>query len=254
MTNLSVVIPAYNAGPYLREAVESLLAEAADGLEVVVVDDGSTDDSLKSIEEFPVKIIRQANGGEARARNAGIRAARGRYITFLDADDLIAAGGILARAAYLDAHPSDIAVGGLPSTLIDQNGRTIADVFQRMSQKYAPPFRLTDAFYRSNRFFPVSCSLYLYRREVFDAIGGYDETLRYAPDCDFHFRFLRTMEIPVLGVRTFDRRIHADNLSIRRLAPSELVFKEDLLAVIRGINRKHGFDPKEIVPWEAEYL
>jgi glycosyltransferase involved in cell wall biosynthesis len=252
--NVTVVVPAYNAGAFLRPAVASLLAEPPKGLEVVVVDDGSTDGSIESIADLPVRLVRQANSGVASARNAGVRAARGRYLTFLDADDLTSPGALRLRADFLDANPGESVVGGFPSTLIDPAGALIADVFPRMSKKFELPFRLNEGYYRSNGFFPVSFSLYLYRREVFDRIGGYDETLRYAEDCDFHFRLLRTTEIPILGIRTFERRIHSRNLTIRRPGAKRLEFREDLLAAIRGVNRRYDFDPQEIVPWEAEYL
>lgn len=253
MSALSVVVPARDAGPYLKEAVDSLLAERLPGLEVVVVDDGSADGSLRSVERLPVRVVRLEGAGEAAARNAGVRAATAPLVTFLDADDVLAPGALAPRLAFLSAHPEEIAVGGLPSRLIDGRGRVAAEVFGRMSAKLSFPFRLSGEFYRAGGFFPVSCSLYLYRREVFDRVGFYDEALPAAPDCDFHFRLLRTAEIPVLGVPVFDRRLHAGNMSLAGAggAPS---FRPEILDAVRAVNRRHGFDPKEIIPWESEYL
>ena len=254
MASLSVVVPAFNAGAFLKSAVDSLLAENLPGLEVLVVDDGSTDGSVAAVERLNVRVVRQENRGEAAARNTGVRAATAPLVTFLDADDRIAPGGLRARLDYLSARPEECVVGGLPSRLIDERGDTAAEVFKRMQSKLSFPFRLNDAYYRAGNFFPVSCSLYLYRREVFDRVGFYDEALPAAPDCDFHFHLLKTVEIPILAVPVFDRRIHGSNLSLAGAGTKAMAFRPEILEAVRVINRRHGFDPKEIVPWELEYL
>lgn len=246
---LSVVVPAYNAGDFLKKAVDSLLAERLPGLEIVVVDDGSTDGSTVGIESATVRVVYQANRGEAAARNTGIKSSTAPFVTFLDADDLIVPRALSARLEYLITNPEEAAVGGLPSRLIDENGRIAAEVFSRMAAKYRFPFRLTDAFYRAGNFFPVSCSLYVYRRESFDRVGLYDEALPVAPDCDFHFRLLRAASIPILSVPVFDRRMHGANMSLVGAS-----FRPAIIETVRAINRRHGFEPKEIVPWEREYL
>lgn len=252
MAALSVVVPAYNAGPYLKQAVDSLLAQRLPGLEVVVVDDGSTDESLAALSGLPVRLIRQANRGEAAARNAGVRAAAAPFVTFLDADDLLSPGALASRLEFLASHPDEQAVGGLPSRLIDERGGVAAEVFERMARTLSFPFRLTDAYYRGGSFFPVSCSLYVYRRELFDRAGFYDETLPVAPDCDFHFRVLKTVSIPVLRVPVFDRRLHGSNLSLT--GGGGLAFRPEIIETVRAINRRHGFEPETITPWELEYL
>jgi glycosyltransferase involved in cell wall biosynthesis len=249
MAELSVVVPAYNAGRYLKIAVDSLLSERLPGLEIVVVDDGSTDNCAVGLENAEVRVVHQGNRGEAAARNAGIRASTKPFITFLDADDVISPCALSRRLEHLIANPEDSAVGGLPSRLIDENGRVAAEVFSRIAANLQFPFRLTDAFYREGNFFPVSCSLYVYRRETFDRVGPYDETLPVAPDCDFHFRLLKSASIPILKIPVFDRRMHGGNLSLAGSA-----FRPEIVETVRAINRRHGFDPKEVVPWEREYL
>ena len=254
MGSLSVVVPAYNAGAYLKAAVDSLLAERLPELEIVVVDDGSTDASVETLARLPVRLVRQKNAGEAAARNAGVRAASGRFVTFLDADDLIAPGGLAARLAFLEENPAERAVGGLPLRLIDESGAAIADVFEKMSGRWPFPLRLREAFYRAGSFFPVSCSLYLYRREIFDEVGGYDEGLSIAPDCDFHFRMLRRFSVPIFKIPTFIRRLHGGNLSLAGGGAKRLAFRPEVVSAVRAINRRYGLDPKEIVPWELDYL
>ncbi len=251
---VTVVLPAHNAGPFLRPAALSVLAEGVPGVETLVVDDGSTDGSLASISDLPVRVVRQKNLGEAAARNAGVRAAAGRVVTFLDGDDLLAPGGLAPRLAHLEREPACAAVGGLPSALIDERGADLADVHGRMRRALRFPFRLTLDYYRGGGFFPVSCSLYLYRREVFERAGPYDETLAAAPDCDFHFRLLGLTGIPVLDVPTFARRLHGANLSMADARPGERAFRPEILEAIRAVNRRHGVNPAEIRPWELGYL
>ena len=91
LPTVSVVIPCYNAAPFLRETLESALNQTHPPLEIIVIDDGSTDDSAAIAESYgpPVRVIRQANQGESVARNRGMAEARGSHLFFLDADDVI---------------------------------------------------------------------------------------------------------------------------------------------------------------------
>lgn len=219
----------------------------------MVVDDGSTDDGVRSLEGLPVRVLRQENAGEASARNAGVRAASGRFVTFLDGDDLLDPRGLAPRLEHLEKNAGALAAGGLPASLIDERGETLAPVFERMASSMSFPFRLTLDDYRSARFFPVSCSLYLYRREAFERAGPYDETLAAAPDADFHFRLLALGPVPVLRTPAFSRRLHGSNLSLAARAGAP-AFRPEVLEAIRTVNRRHGLAPSDIVPWEAEYL
>lgn len=86
---ISVIIPTYNASLYVSQCLETVLAQSYTNLEVIVVDDGSEDDTVQLVKRYPVKLIQQENQGAAAARNAGIIAATGEYIHFMDVDDLI---------------------------------------------------------------------------------------------------------------------------------------------------------------------
>lgn len=118
---VSVIMPSYNDGAWLPRAVESVLAQAAavPGLELLLVDDASTDAATRATQERlaaahapHVSLLRQAqNGGPARARNAGIAAARGRWIAFLDGDDYWLPGGLAARWAVVSQHPQAAFIG-----------------------------------------------------------------------------------------------------------------------------------------------
>jgi glycosyltransferase involved in cell wall biosynthesis len=110
---VSAVVPAYNAARTLRAAVESILLQTVGDIEVIVVDDGSGDDTAgvaRAIGDPRVRLVSQANGGASAARNAGIRSARGRYVAFLDADDLWLPNKLARQLALLGSRPDVHAV------------------------------------------------------------------------------------------------------------------------------------------------
>lgn len=110
MTAVTVVIPAFNAEDFIGEALASVSEQTLAAVQVLVVDDGSTDGTLGAVEKFSGKldltIIQQANSGPAAARNKGIRQARGRYCAFLDADDVMLPERLASQASLLDADPA----------------------------------------------------------------------------------------------------------------------------------------------------
>jgi len=118
---VSVIIPTYNRAQFISEAVESALADRdAVDLEVIVVDDGSTDETSEVVSAFgdAVRYLHQANAGASSARNAGIRAARGKWVALLDSDDVWMPGKLTHQLAELRAHPE--AVAHFTNALIDR--------------------------------------------------------------------------------------------------------------------------------------
>ena len=105
---VSVIVPVYNRPVYVRQAIVSALAqECPGGFEIVVVDDGSTDETPAVLASYgaQIRVVRQANGGVARARNAGLEAARGEFFALLDSDDVWRPGKLAAQVELLDANP-----------------------------------------------------------------------------------------------------------------------------------------------------
>lgn len=122
---VSVVIPAYNAVRFLPDSIPSVLTQTWTDLELIVVDDGSTDGTAACVRTFDdprIRLVSQANRGLAGARNGGIRAARGRYIAFLDADDLWHPEKLARHVQHLQAQP-DVGVSYSASALMDDQGR-----------------------------------------------------------------------------------------------------------------------------------
>lgn len=115
MPKVSVVIPTYNRGYIVREAIESVLAQTFGDFEVIVVDDGSADDTaekIAAIRDSRVRYIRQSNAGVSAARNRGVAEARGEIISFLDSDDLWKPEKLTHEVRFLEEHPEVPAVFG----------------------------------------------------------------------------------------------------------------------------------------------
>src|SRR4030095_13786323 len=103
---VSVVITCYNHGHFLREAIESVLAQSYRNFEIILVDDGSTDDTSKIAATYPgVRYIHQKNSGLATARNTGIKHSNGQFVVFLDADDRLVSNALEAGIQHLNANP-----------------------------------------------------------------------------------------------------------------------------------------------------
>jgi hypothetical protein len=124
---VSVVIPAYNSAHFLKGSIPSVLAQSWVDFELIVVDDGSTDDTVACVESFRderIRLVSQANRGLAGARNSGIRAARGSYLAFLDADDLWHPDKLARHVAHLRSRPA-VGVSYSASALIDDQGHDL---------------------------------------------------------------------------------------------------------------------------------
>ena len=130
MPKISVIMPAYNSGRFIGEAIESVIKQTYPDLELIVIDDDSRDSTRSIVEDlqkkFPEKIryIRQENGGPSKARNAGINQARGEYIAFLDADDIWHAFRLQEGMAILEKDPQIALVHG-NITGISESGKAI---------------------------------------------------------------------------------------------------------------------------------
>lgn len=189
---VTVVMPCFNAAQYLGEALRSVLDQGSLTLEVIVVDDGSSDDSVARARAFgpPVRVICQANAGPAAARNRGIREARGRYIAFIDADDVWLPGKLKAQLAAFEAYPDASAVYG--AFLFWHSGESATrdrpvvhprGTVQAMQSGWLYPEILLDSL--------VCIITAMVRRELFEAIGEFDEQLRTGEDYDFWIRAAR---------------------------------------------------------------
>jgi glycosyltransferase involved in cell wall biosynthesis len=177
---VSVVIPCFNAALYLPNAVASVVSQSHSQWELILVNDGSTDDTaafLDSIQSNSIRVIHQANRGVSAARNAGLEIATGRYITFLDADDELTPGSLEVRVRLLEGHPEiDVADGA-----VSVRDRTMQTEVRRYTPYYRGPLLPRLLKLDSRVFFSVC---YMFRRNT---LGGvrFPEHMTHAEDLSF---------------------------------------------------------------------
>jgi glycosyltransferase involved in cell wall biosynthesis len=183
LPRVSVVIPTFNAARYIVEAVRSVLAQSLTDLEVIVVDDGSTDDTrtvLGRVADPRLRLLVEANHGPAHARNQGCRAARAaEYLAFLDADDGWDADKLAEQVRFLSASPELIGVGcfmryvSSTGRILGQTGRTIGPAELRRVA--------------AGELFPFPISSLVVKRRAAAQVGLFDESFRYAGSEDLDF-------------------------------------------------------------------
>lgn len=195
---VSVVIPLYNSERFLAEAVESVLAQTYRPIEIYVVDDGSTDggaDIAKSFDQ--VQCIHQTNQGQAAAMNAGVKAARGEFISFLDADDMWTPNKLEVQVAYLLQHP--------------HIGYVMGNTLNFIEPGTQPPARLTRDLLPGVSLLLLLGAIVVHKA-LFDQVGYFDTSFRHSKDVDW---FVRAKEIGVVKAivpeTVLHRRIHGLN-------------------------------------------
>jgi glycosyltransferase involved in cell wall biosynthesis len=202
---VSVVIPCYNGEAFLREAIESALEQSYQRVEVIVVDDGSTDRSSEIAQQFPVRYIRQPNRGLTASRNLGVCESRGSYIVFLDADDRLKPDAVETGLRVLAERPEcAMAVGD--HLFISEDGSHLAN-----SRKEYLAASHYEALLRSN--FIEMISSVLFRRQVLDEVGGFNTDLRVAEDYELYLRIAREYPICSHPAVVAEYRRHQENTS-----------------------------------------
>lgn len=203
---VSVVIPAYNASRWLRETVASVLAQTYRPIEVLVVDDGSTDDTVAIAESFgaSVDVIRQANAGAATARNTGIARCRGQYVALLDADDLWHPRKLEAQVRALEA---DHSVGALQcgTTYVDEHGRVI--------EVRHPPRRTTFGDVVRFRGVVALMSTLLIRRSCVEVAGAQEPRFEGKDEWEWGMRLARRCGLGGVPEALVTHRVFASSMS-----------------------------------------
>lgn len=225
--SVTVVIPVYNGARFLRSAIDSALAQTWKDLEILVVDDGSTDETPAVIASYGARIrtIRKPNGGTSSALNAGIRAARGQWIAWLDCDNTWEPTKIERQMEAARLHPS--------AGLIYTDYLQVAEDGREIGRAGGPCPRSRGArILRLIRTMYINSNATLIRKSVFDEVGLYDETEPTAHDLEMFLRILDRYEIVHLPEPLLRYRFHPGQLTKKPFTPDR--------AVARALRRLGG--------------
>lgn len=202
---VSVIIPAYNQSQFVSQAIDSVLAQTFTDYEIIVINDGSTDNTAEVLEQYKdrICIITQTNAGLSAARNSGLRIARGEVVGLLDADDVWYPEALSAVVSYLRKNPHIDLVSGAWDN-IDESGKTIRGLTRSSGFQPMVQADFLKTFALGTLFPPSSVVI---RRRCFDCCGFFDTTLKALEDWDFWLRLaihghkLDLMDTPVVHYR-----------------------------------------------------
>ena len=211
---VSVVIPVRNGKDYLQEALDSVLQQSFTDLELLLIDDGSTDDDYDryALQDTRIRVIHLTGTGVSRARNVGMAQSRGELIAFLDADDVWFPGKLQAQVQYFDNHPDVGVVFGkfIRWHALPEGGfapaRSLIQDASRLTT--AEPERSGWLYARLLKGLLVGMNTAVIRRSIYEAIGGFNESMRQGEDYDFWLKSSRISEMHSLNGSVALYRIH----------------------------------------------
>jgi len=202
---VSVVIPCYNSARYLAETVESVMSQTYPRVEIIVVDDGSSDETPEIAKSYPVQYFFQKNRGISAARNTGVLKSRGKYIQFLDHDDRLLPKAFEMGVKLLEEHPEcSMAVG--EHRYIQADGTEIG-----YSHKHSEGRDYYQELLQHN-FIETPCSV-LHRRAALELTGLFDEKVLGAEDYELYLRTARQIPLITHGEPVAEYRLHDANTS-----------------------------------------
>jgi glycosyltransferase involved in cell wall biosynthesis len=201
---VSVIMPAFDALPFVSEAIGSVLGQTFASLELLVADDGSRDGTLEAVRAYNdprLHVLTQRNRGPSATRNLSLSHASGRsYVAFIDADDRWDPEKLARQVAYMEAHPTCAVVGCL-MRYVSSDGRRLGlsgEVVDHHHQRSIA----------RGEYFPFPLSSFLVRRQALEESGGFDESLRGSEDIDFLARLSETGSVACLPEVLGSYRIH----------------------------------------------
>lgn len=211
LPKVSIIIPAYNALPYLPQTVESALEQTFEDFELLIVNDGSTDgfrDWATCLNDKRIRIIHQDNQGLGAARNTGIKQAKGQYLAFLDADDLWLPTKLNEQIAELDTYP-EIGLTHTSVSYIDAQGNKLRNDIRANGRGNV--WRHVVAY---NSYYLVLCgSTPLIRRECFDKVGMFSTELSFSQDWEMWIRIAHHYNFSTIQKPLVLYRQHGKNMS-----------------------------------------
>jgi glycosyltransferase involved in cell wall biosynthesis len=232
---VSAAITTYNRARYLPEAIESVLSQTWGDLELIVVDDGSTDDTEDVVSTYldRVRYIRQENGGRSAARNAAVQVAQGEYVGFCDSDDRWLPDRLERQLSAIVQAPQVGMVHGHVD-LIDADGRPLRDETAAHRAVFSAAHQRPASY--AGYAWDCRClsSAILVRRSVFDKVGAYDPAL-LLDDYDFYLRLALAYEIVFLDEAPLAQyRLHPRQITTYDLAMGQIQTAQKHLALLDG--------------------
>jgi glycosyltransferase involved in cell wall biosynthesis len=201
---VSVIIPCYNHGSFLAESIRSVYSQTYSSVQIIVVDDGSTDDTAKVAKSIPnVNYIYQENAGLSAARNTGIKHSQGDFLVFLDADDLLYPDALSINVTYLQAHQEAVFVSGAHD-VVSVTKRKLGEKRAIVTSKHYIEFL------RGN-YIGMHATV-MFRRSVFNEFL-YDETLTSCEDYDIYLKVARKYPVIHHTEKLTAYRMHSSNMS-----------------------------------------
>lgn len=206
MVKVSIIIPVYDGEKYIREAVDSALNQTYKDFEIIVIDDGSKDNTPNILETYGSKIKwkSQENKGQASAINEGINMAEGKYIAYLDADDVCLPERFENQVKYLDEH-FNVGLVFSDRYQINENGK----IQRIMKSRPHDNFVLLQDNY-------IPRSSVMHKRECLDEVGLFDESITGGDDLDMWIRISEKFEMGYIGKPLIKYRVHKENISLIR--------------------------------------
>jgi len=222
VSKVSVIIPAFNAAAFLKEAIDSILQQTYKDIEIIVVDDGSTDNTRSIVESFGDRIIyiHQQNSGHAIARNTGLKRATGRYFAFLDSDDVWLPEKIKRQVKILEAN-ADAGIVHCDIVKVDLEGNEIKKYPRKIKYFHGNMFP-----YILTRRGHIATSSAIFKKECIERCGYLDETVREwgSEDREFWLRLCKHFKVEYIDKPLVKYRLRSKSLSRSR----------DLSNVIKG--------------------
>ena len=265
MPRVSVIIPAFNAEPFIRDTLDSVLAQTYPNLETVVSDDGSTDGTAAVVGTYGdrVKYVRGANsGGVSTPRNAGVRAASGSLLAFIDSDDIMGPGRIATEVRCFARHPNVGLVfsdyGEFGDDKLQEHGHFDSCPMLRELIAAAPvandavvlsPSTATELLLTEN----FGSSSPMVRRRVFDQVGGYDPHAKSSEDFEFQFRAASVSSVGIVPRIQWHKRQHPQNMSanVERVLNWKIAVRNQILQQETVARRRRKLK-RRIAAWHAD--
>ncbi len=237
---VSIIIPVYNGAAFISEAIESIFNQSFQDFELIVIDDGSTDETQEIVHQFGKRLayFYQKNQGRAATRNAGLKKAKGLYVAFLDADDFWNSDRLERGVRVLDSE-SDIGLVHGTIEIIDSQGNLDERQTKWAHTFYRQELKKGSGYVRLLQGCAIFSSAVLFRREFIDQVGYYDESFPIYEDYDWYLRFALKYRMKLLeGPALIKYRLHPSN-SFTQFTPDEIA-KIYLAILDKQLNEIHS--------------